>query len=403
MPDDPAPEDRFADIVPEEEPAHVPGEQMRDEFALWHLPRKHHVRVEQWARALRALVKDIPDRTLINYLGLPGEDLLDLEMLAKVCGEEGRKLKYLGFDTGHNRPRSPQRVLAEHIVQRSGAVDANSTVMPDNITIVANPRSVGSRRVRDGGSFDVVNLDMCDAFTSDDLRPVHSAVLSILTQQVNRRGEPWLFFLTTRCEVERFGQDEVAGYRNLINDNIMRSSTFRSALCALLGVTEENVGSLHENLASDDFRCGKWLSVGIGKWLMSVTRERVPWHLSLVSAVAYRAGLMSAAGAEFAGRPPNLVSLVFRFERSAQPVVDPIGLGRSPEVAVSPDEITLAENLVLELNHIIDLDCRLQEDPDYAALMFRECAAMLAVRNYSGDAYREWVERLPTVTCAENA
>src|SRR5688500_14489161 len=99
MAEDEAPQqDALEDILPTEEPTHAAAEPPLGSFQPWHLPRKHHLRKNQWAVSLDRLLDVIPDRKLIKYLCLPGQDLLDVQVLADVCKAKGRRLRYLGFD-----------------------------------------------------------------------------------------------------------------------------------------------------------------------------------------------------------------------------------------------------------------------------------------------------------------
>jgi hypothetical protein len=394
------------DILPAEEPSHAPEEPALEVFKPWHLPRKHHLRKRQWADSLRHLLNDIPDRRLIKYLCLPGEDMLDVQVLADVCRENNRRLRYLGFDQSiGDGARSTQRLAAEQIVRQTDAIEDSSQVLPDDFTSIARPESIGNRRLRDGGSYDAVNLDMCDAFTTHAWAPTHAAILELLTHQCNRRGEPWLLFITSRSEVCRLQQPEVESYARAIRNNAGRSAGFRQSLANVGGLhVDANVATVLDSIAQqldgDTYLAGRWLTIGIGKWLLGILGKNDPWRVDLLSAYAYRTGLLSGDGTVYAGEPPNLFSLVFRFEKIRQTRTDPAGLAPVPNREFAGfDEVKLAEKLAKRVEeHTTDLDRQMQDDPATHAALSDECEALLAVRYYSRTAYRAWIAGLPQIS-----
>jgi len=56
-------------------------------FKPWHKPRKHYLRVYQWCQQIATLIKDLGlgESDSLRYLGMPGEDLLDVRTLQGVC------------------------------------------------------------------------------------------------------------------------------------------------------------------------------------------------------------------------------------------------------------------------------------------------------------------------------
>ena len=118
------------------------------------------------------------------------------------------------------------------------------------------------------------------------------------------------------------------------------------------------------------------------------------------SACAYRTGLLSNDGTAYAGEPPNLFSLAFRFEKVRQVRQDPAGLASPVREAPFADlnEIQLAEKLAKAVrNRTVDLDRQLQADPALLLALAAECESLLGVRYYSKEAYRAWVAKLPKI------
>jgi len=416
---EPQPADRSAleGILPTEAPKHDPAESPSKAFKPWHLPRKQHVRQAQWSNAFAKLLDDLPDRQLIKYLCLPGEDMLDVESFAELCKSKERRLKYLGFDQSMNSEhRSNQRITAEQIVHQTSVIDEGSQVLPDNFTSIARTTSIGNRHLRDGGSYDVVNLDLCDAFTTHVGEPTHAAILELLTHQTHSRGEPWLLFITTRSNFDLLQKNETEAYTKTISDNAKRSTVFVQHLATVADEQFQDIDKLLESIQKrihhDTCLCGKWLTIGIGKWLLGISGQVPSWRVDLLSAYAYRSGLLTDAGATYAGEPPNLFSLVFRFSKIKQARQDPTGLDHqhhsdsAAEQAVEYlpfDEVKLAEKLARTVAvHTKDLDLEMANDPTTYNRLCEECESMLSVRYYSKSDYREWISKLPQVVAPIN-
>lgn len=402
----PPADDELDGILPTGRLDHASGQEPPSvDFKPWHLPRKHHVRKHQWGLALAKLIVDLPDRQMINYLGLPGEDLLDVQILADVCKANQRRLKYLGFDQPEAAAiRSIQRVAAEQILRQTNIVEATSEVIPDGFASIARADSLGSRQFLRNGSYDLVNLDMCDAFTSHPHAQNHGAVLSLLNHQSNRRGEPWLLFLTTRAETHRLQQEELTAYDAKVLNNIQNSKDFRDCLIRILGLDADAgndalIAQLKVTRDQDAGLAGRWLAIAIGKWLLGIMAQPNPWRVDLLSVFCYRTGLMAEQGVQYAGEPPNLFSLAFRMERIRQVRLDPAGLAPPPAIPGGEfDEPHLAKKIAgcVEKN-TIDLDVFLEQNIELNDQLKSECESLLSVRYYSPDEYRKWITRIPRI------
>ena len=58
---------------------YVPESPKKKDFLPWHRPRKQYVREMQWCREIIEMVDEVlPENNVLKYLGLPGDDLLDL-------------------------------------------------------------------------------------------------------------------------------------------------------------------------------------------------------------------------------------------------------------------------------------------------------------------------------------
>src|SRR4051812_13554844 len=60
---------------------------LKAEFEPWHHPVKQIVRDEQWAKLVAKLFDEdgVPPDGILRYLTLPGNDLLDVRVVAEAC------------------------------------------------------------------------------------------------------------------------------------------------------------------------------------------------------------------------------------------------------------------------------------------------------------------------------
>lgn len=401
-------ESQLSEILPIIKDPGVTSPPPMDQFKPWHLPRKHHVRHAQWGKSAEALIDLLPmDRNVIHYLCLPGEDLLDIEILANVCRTKGRRLKYLGFDTSAaSGTSSVQRLSAEQQLKQSSAVEDTSEVIVDEFASIARNGSPGARKLRDLGSYDIVNLDMCDAFTTHDYAHNHDAVLNLLNHQINHRAYPWLLYLTTRSETDRLQQAELEAYDKRLQDNIQRSEEFRKCLSQILGIAETSgpdlvIETVKKVRKTNPFIAGRLLTIAVGKWLLGIMTKGHPWRVDLLSLYCYRTGMVAELRDKFANDPPNLFSLVFMLQKIPENKRDPSGLAESGRTEVQIDEVKLAHKLAKCVGaNTVDLDLYFQNHQEEYGRLTAECERLLLNRYYSIEAYRAWIAKVPVIQVA---
>ena len=373
-------------------------------FAPWHLPRKQWVRKYQWRFGTKRLLRELQlgDRPL-RYLGLPGTELLDLEVLAGFCAEKGLKFRYLGFNSGAQSPgqQTTQR-LAEDLLKSMEPVEAASIVATDDIIAVASKTSLAYNRLRGYESFDVINLDLCDVFTTRQGRSVHAAVKNIVEFQINGRTQPWLLFVTTAIDRDAVAPDDIAQYGGRFDENLNRCKDFRELASTIVGQQVNAPGSGTSAFANaNGIRFGKLLSVSIGKWLASLLQQPVTWKVEMKSCVCYRRGMPNMRVDTPPVPEPELFSLVFKIARSRQVLSDPSGLAGAQAPAQPPDwneiERLMALQMARKAQQAIDLDLYLQDRPDEYRQLTEETGALLAFRSYDIDAYRQFAASVPRI------
>jgi hypothetical protein len=387
-----------------ETPGHaVPEPMPLKAFAPWHLPRKQWVRQSQWRKCTKRLMRrlQLDDRPL-RYLGLPGTELLDLEVLASFCAETNVRFRYLGFNSGGQTPgqQTTQR-LAEDLLKSIEGVDTTSIVCTDDILALASKTSLAYHRLKGFESFDVINLDLCDVFTTRRGRSVHAAVKNLIEFQVNGRTHPWLLFVTTTIDREAVAQEDVEQYKNKFEENAARWPDFKEAVGNLAGQPDGIAAGASAFTDARGVRFGKLLAVSIGKWLASVLKQPTPWKVELKSCVCYRRGLATMRADELPVPEPELFSLVFAMLRPPLRLEDPAGLAGDAALAQPVDwneaERVMALQMARKALHAIDLDLHLQARPDEYLRLTEESATLLAFRNYDIEEYRRFASSVPAL------
>jgi hypothetical protein len=389
-------------------PHSISSSQPFPEFKPWHLPRKQLVRKEQWAASLKALVGEHPRTGPIRYVGLPGQDLLDLQLLAEVSRDVSRPFQYLAFDDDPTSPvgdRLP-RDVASNIVHGIGTIVENSRIVRHKFSDIAVAESASQRAFREMGDIDIVNLDLCNAFTSGGVDGhMHNALAALLQQQKNTRTFPWVLCLTLRGEVSRMVPTEVSTYIDVLNSNCQSSQRFRERLCGLARVPLGNPvtgEALVTAMRSSSWVSGQMTGIALGKWMAHLLASSTPWKVSIVSLWGYRTGLLPGKGdqrsQQRADGPPNMISLVYQFDRKEETVFDermlaPAFSPRAQNILHDPfREQAIAEGMVNAVgSEATDLDARLAGDEDLFSSLLSEAKDALEVRMYDGAGYEAFV------------
>ncbi|MCB0143437.1 MAG: hypothetical protein KDE50_26305, partial [Caldilineaceae bacterium] len=174
-------------------------------FQPWHLPRKHYCRLRQWSLHTQKLQKDLKlsnpaQERPLRYLTLPGDELLDIRVLAKVMKTAGITMQFLGFNTASDKLRSAESDLSfSEVRQLEGIYEKPSEIIQHRIEKIAEENSIARQKVIEHLPFDVINLDFTGSIVGHP--PLSStsylqAIRWLMEQQCNKNRRPWLLFLT---------------------------------------------------------------------------------------------------------------------------------------------------------------------------------------------------------------
>lgn len=361
-------------------------ERARTKFKPWHKPRKHYLRLHQWCHETRGLLKKLnaSEGAELRYLGLPGEDLLDIRVLKGVCKRAKVSLRYLGFDSSL---ASAQLNLSRHEVNSDQFIHPSSVIISDRVEDLASLKSVAYKYVEQHAPFDVINLDLCDsviALAEQGTIPNLEAIRTLCDVQLKRRGQPWLLFLTTRAlRADLDGPTRGKLFERLLQ-NVSDSGDFSSQMGGKLGFGEAAIRA--ELQANSSLDAKGWLRayiLAISKWLL---------HYMMAHNYTVAVQMLPSYAYSVEYGKHDMASLAFSFEPLSQPRQDETGLTRArPQQTPATSELDLATRLLDQVAIIEDIDEKLEADETLMLNMFTKCAALLATLRYDMDAYRKFV------------
>ncbi len=370
----------------------------KKEFFPWHRPRKQYIRRFQWSAALDTLIRSGDLRTKgrsLSYLGLPGDDMLDVRTLHAIAANHSLKLRYLGFNAVRES-RSTESYLSHNELrsQDYAFIDAEaSTLVTDPLEDLVDENSLSSQALASHAPYDVVNFDLCNSVGAKSPAIEENSVSAlrvILEEQRRSKPDPWLLFVTTRANKNSVNPQVWDLLHPVLGQNVQSSSAFRSLFTQCVGLPNDIVSAQRQirSLKQDAF-CRAFVT-GFSKWLIQLALSGLPvFRVSLDSAHAY-----SVAGGL------DMFSLVFRFEKVVVSGTDNTGWTSGKQRSLfetelpqpSVEEPKLACTAVQAVMNALDVDQALSADEALFRTMIDESAALMVEARYDADLYRAWVD-----------
>lgn len=355
-------------------------------FQPWHKPRKQVVRNKQWRYETEKLITqlDLTERSL-KYLSLPGEDMLDIRVLARMLEKKNVKLKCLGFNDDISNTREGEVEIHISANEVSNMIQEGSVIKIDNFDELNNKKSVAFRYVIENGPFDVINLDFCQSV----LRPRDNSYLRSLLHlcefQINKRREPWLLFVTTRSDYQSVREDDLPAFWENINHNMVVNDNFKFGVEQIILGQQSNSTPLELNhdrvkkMPAKQFT--QLFGIGVGKWLIRLMATAgSKWEVETLASYCYRIRQRPA---------PDMLALAFRFKPLAEILNDPSGL-IATNAQQRFDESRLGIKLLAEMTNLCDLDMELYNNKDLFQTMMKETSELLTAARYDTGNYDKW-------------
>ena len=358
----------------------------KKDFLPWHKPRKQFVRHKQWCEHVKKLIaENIPDGNVVKYLGLPGDDLLDLRYFHKeVCEPNKIVLKYLGFNTsaGSDSLQNAELNISRDELNKMPYIDPTSNVIPDDISQIANKKSVAWTHSLAMAPFDVVNIDLCDGFAKQPPAKFlvsHYNALSQLLVLQSKQKKPWLLFLTTRTSSGDIEKEVLDRLTSLYGDNLKNCTSFLERSTEHFSITDDN--TLESAITTDKGLSDVFL-ISLCKWISGMLiGQNPPSKLSLRSVIGYR--VVDSAP------HTDLVSIVLRIEPHFTPAPDKIGLTLPTQSTIN--ECDIATQILIRVFKQVDADSVLSGDEALQEEMIKASITLLEEARYDVSGYREWL------------
>lgn len=355
-------------------------------FLPWHRPRKQFVRHKQWCEQIKLLIQEtLPDNKVIKYLGLPGDDLLDLKYFHReICVPNGLGLRYLGFNNSAEAT-SPQNVelnISRDELNKMQYIDPRSDVIPDNICQIANKKSMAWQRSFAMCPFDIINIDLCDGFAKDPpakfLHSHYEALSQLLTFQKTQK-QPWLFFLTTRTSKGDIQQEVFNKLKQLYNQNLKDCPSFFEKSKDHFSIIDED--SLNNAIETEKGISDVFL-ISLCKWISGMLLSQIPpSKISLKSVIGYKVAKEASN--------PDLMSIALKVEPNFTPTADSLGL-TVPKTSIL-NECDIASGIVNRVFKQVDADSILNDNIELMNEMIEMSMQLLKEARYDVSGYKDWV------------
>jgi hypothetical protein len=366
----------------------------KHDFKPWHKPRKHWIRINQWCAETTELIKQFKNRDnkVLTYLSLPGPDMLDIRALHDECIKLEYKIKYLGFNDPSVEIDNEQTELniSRNELANLPGIHPDSQIVPDRFEAIASTEkvAVAFQHLESFGSFDVVNLDLCNSVAAhvplERQETYFSAIAALIEHQSKNRTEPWLLFVTTRVDADRVNPKALRGLLNCVKANVQQHQQFRDALKAVLSLDATTIN----NAANGDIKLKPRelyhaFTVAFGKWLLRFLASSPPiWTLDMLSSWAYHVHHQNGA--------PDMLSLAYKCMPVVKPKTDHFKLGHNPhgnstQASVSEHEAAL--KLIPMVKGVCNIDTRLANDAAELKATIADAARLMELARYDRSAY----------------
>jgi len=381
-------------IQPEAEHAE-PKPKPKDNFLPWHKPRKHWIRRNQWAAGAVDLINRLGlggQQRPLNYISLPGPDMLDVRAIHHACASVGAQIQFLGFMTGEDSERTELNISLDEVLSLPG-VSSESTVLLDALQSLADPKSVGYAKAEQYGPYDIINIDLCKSVGGapplDQQAGCYAALQRIIELQRRKRPpeQPWLLFLTTRGNMQSVQADARAAFFDCLIRNVEKHEDIvRPALQDGLGITPEQLALLGAGTPPAGVNFEPAFAAAVGKWILQLLGVAPAGTLSLLPTSCF-----------YGIRNPgmnDMISLGFLCQTIVAPAADPSGLAPAgvPQ-QIFPTEPEAAATMIRLVQQMQNVDVVLGQDSGTYAQAVEDAAEFMGTARFDIAAYRIWALR----------
>ena len=365
--------------------------QIRSPFAFepWHKPRKQWVREKQWGNGIKNFVErylDLSERPL-TYLTLPGEDFLDVRHLQKIAVDVGFELDFQGFVT----ERSANHELSLSEIRDLQNICVESDIIPYKFETISKKKSLGREAATRPLGFDVVNLDFCNsvgALEAGTQGSAIDAIVSLIELQSLQRLEPWMLFVTSKCDPKSVSQSVRSSLAKVFHQNcsagefeqkVSEKLALTTSIADQIGAAEAKTEQIEQIDAAANFN---FFGLGFTKWLISIAFAN--WEVAPGNLAGYRV-YNNDLGCD-------MFSSVYYFKRMTPPHIDKSGLSTKKTIIPRAAETELAIKAIGKIESFTDVDKYLNENSEEHEQLIVSNANLLAEARFDHDKAKEWGE-----------
>ncbi|VVQ34489.1 hypothetical protein PS947_04069 [Pseudomonas fluorescens] len=264
---------------------------LKTKFAPWHKPRKQYIRNRQWNVAASNLIEHLQlkakDRSL-QYLSLPGSDLLDVRSLYTVCAAKEVRLKFIGLNeiTVGDKETTMDQLISINELHGLKYIDPSSDVYEDQLESLCVNKSIAQENIiKRASSYDVINIDLCRSMLEsppqDKQSNYYDALFKLLRHQADNRTEDWLFFVTTRTNQDMVHEGAFRKFVEGLEQIFDVDDAVYNRCCELEIFGKDTLVERRIDVDKIDAPSyNNLLSAGIGKWVLAALAGQPPAHKS---------------------------------------------------------------------------------------------------------------------------
>lgn len=333
------------------------GSEYKSEFKPWHKPRKQLIRDWQWLDQIKRILERSSYNYVdtVNYFGLPGGDLLDVNFLRRELkgssSFKGKKLGVHGFVDSVYDYGAAQVSLTKLLDTED--ISGNSKVDQFKFEELANARSEAWNRIKKFGNYHFINLDFCNsAIKASSLRAIY---LLLSHQMAHLTGTPWLFCLTTR--LNRGGEVEgiVTKFERIITEYLKHQPVSQKVEDCFSEIYEAFKTSEALSSVERESDFNTLLQISLVLWVIKESYKH-EHEVELVSSFKYKIDFYSDVS--------DMHSFVFRFYKEDVTQADSLGLveGVKEKRDLSFSQFQSATKAIDKISTSLDVDKHLSEN-----------------------------------------
>lgn len=374
---------------------------LKRKFLPWHKPRKQYIRNNQWNSVIVRLVDalDLKGKARsLEYLSLPGPDLLDVRALYSVCADKEVRIRFTGLNAiaPDDKDATMDQLISLDELRGLQYIDPSSDVHPDHLERLSNKNSIAYQNViKQAPTYDVINIDLCGSFLESPPKEKQSnyyeALFELLRYQADNRTEDWLFFITTRTNKDMVHVETFERFVTVL-EGIFDVDKVVYDKCHELGIFSKDVlvDKRIDRSKVDAFSFNNLVSAGIGKWVLSALTAETPAYKSkMLKLFGYNVLLDPAATCD-------MISFGFWCTKMPTKAVDAFGLAagganlssEDAEVSVSKCRVSVIDSI----SKIVDVDVHLANDEAFEEALSSSVSLMRSAR-YDVESYIDWARR----------